>query len=65
MDLRKKPNNNSGKGTHTDVSTYCVRVWFTSGKTFNKVFDDYEDARHFSNDMINRKNVDDANLWEL
>lgn len=44
---------------------FCVRMWFTSGKIFDRVFDDYDTAREFMNLMINKPRVEDAHLWEL
>lgn len=46
-------------------NVFCVRMWFTSGKVFDRVFDDYEIARVFMNYMVNRPKVEDAHLWEL
>lgn len=47
------------------IVCYCVRLLFSSGKVVNTVFDDYEEARLFSNDMIMKPNVEDAHLWKL
>jgi hypothetical protein len=44
---------------------WCVRMWFSSGSTFDRIFDDYDDARIFMNKMINKPSVEDAHLWEL
>lgn len=44
---------------------YCVRMWFTGGKIFDKVFDDYKEARCFQQSMIKNIGVEDAHLWEL
>ncbi len=47
------------------IAYYCVRMWFSSGKVFNRVFDDHDEARLFMNAMIMKPNVENAHLWEL
>lgn len=48
-----------------EPTIYAVRVWFVSGKIYTKVFSDKDSAIDFANNMINRTNVDNAELWEM